>query len=77
MLGPGDVHRSRLIGAVDFNIPTRRGEGAVLGGVGHELVQQQREAGNDTPRNCHVTPRNGKTAERFLLVVRGGDRPDQ
>ena len=48
VLGPGDVDRSRLIGAVDFNIPTRRGEGTVLCGVGYELVQQQREAGNNT-----------------------------
>ena len=76
-LGPGDVHRSRLIGAVDFNIPARRREGAVLGGVGYELVHQQREAGNHTSRYFHVTSRNGETAERFLLVVRGGDRPDQ
>ena len=56
MLGPGDVHRSRLIGAVDFNVPATRGEGAVLGGVGHELVQQQREARNDTPETVTSLP---------------------
>ena len=77
MLGPSNVHRSRLIGAVDFNIPTRRGESAVLGGVGDELMQQQRKAGNNTRRKGHVTSGDGETAGRFLLVVRGGDRPDQ
>ena len=32
VLGPRDVHRSRLIGAVDFNIPIRRGEGRIWWG---------------------------------------------
>jgi hypothetical protein len=32
VLGPRDVHRSRLIGAVDFNISTRRGEGRIWWG---------------------------------------------
>ena len=33
VLGPRDVHRSRLIGAVDFNISTRRGEAPYLVGL--------------------------------------------
>ena len=56
VLGPGDVQRSRLIGAVDFNIPIRCGEGAVLGGIGYELMQQQREAGNNTPETFTSLP---------------------
>jgi hypothetical protein len=70
MLRPGDDHRLSLIGAVNSNLAGRCGQRAIFRRLCRELVQQQREVGDNRSRNLNVATSNRKSAT--LTPQRGG-----
>src|SRR3546814_14992790 len=76
---PDDDQVIALVGAVDIDAAIACREGAVLGGIGGELVQQQGEAGHRAAGNLRIAAAQCDARRRVggRIVVGGDDGLDE